>query len=82
MLKTYMQRDTSLRYREQVSDKKLAVEHTLYIEPEGYEELHNEVGSQSPTQHSTLVGFELTTFQFCMLRVILLSQPSHMKNKN
>ena len=77
-----MRRDISLRYREQVSDKKFAVEHTLDIEPEGYEELHNEVGSQSPTQHSTLVGFELTTFQFCMLRVILLSQPSHKKNKN
>ena len=57
------------------------MEHILHVQPEGYQEPHNEVVSQSPSQPSPLVGFELTTFQFCVLPVTSLCQPPHMKNR-
>ena len=57
------------------------MEHTLHVQPEGCLEPHNEVGSQSPSQPSPLVVFEMRTFQFCVLCAIPLCQPPHMKNK-
>ena len=69
------------RYRENIGDKKLSVEHTLQVQPEGYLEPHNDVGSQSPFRPSSSVGFELRTFQFCMLCAIPMCQPPHIKNK-
>ena len=59
---------------------KLSVEYTLHVQPECYLEFH-EVRSQSPSRPSPVVGFELRTFQFCVLCAILLYQPPHMKNK-
>ena len=57
------------------------MEHTLHVQPEGYLELH-EVGSQSPSRPSPLVGFKLRTFQFCVysfLTLILkLSNVTHL----
>ena len=68
------------RYRENIGDKKLSVEHILHAQPEGYMELH-EVVSQSSPLSSPSLGFELRTFQFCVLCAIPLCQPPHMKNK-
>ena len=59
----------------------LSVEHNLHVQPEGYQETHNEVGSQSSFQPSPLVGFELRTFKFCVLRAIPLCHALYMKNK-
>ena len=58
----------------------MSVEHTLHVQPEGYMEIH-EVASQSWPQPSPSLGFELRTFQFCVLCAIPLCQPSHMKHK-
>ena len=58
------------------------MEHTLHVQPEGYQEPHNEVVSQSPSQPSPSAGFELRTFKFCVLRAMPLCQASHTKNKN
>ena len=57
------------------------MEHTLHVQPEGYLEPHNEVGSQSPSQPSPSVRFELKTFQFCVLCGIPIGQPPHIKSK-
>ena len=57
------------------------MEHILHVQPEGYEKSHNEVGSKSPSQPSPWVGLELTTFQFCVLRITPLFQPPHIKNR-
>ena len=53
----------------------------LHVQPKGYEEPHNEVGSQSPAWATPSVGFEPRTFQFCVLSAIPPSQPPNMKNK-
>ena len=58
----------------------MSVEHTLHVQPKGYLGLH-EVGSQSPPLPIPSVGFELRTFQFCVLCATPLCQPPHMKNK-
>ena len=59
----------------------MSVKHTLHVKPEGYLEPYNKVGSQRPSQCSPLVGFQLKTFQFCVLYVIPLCQRPHMKSK-
>ena len=59
----------------------MSVEHTLHVQPEGYQEPHNEIGSQNPSQPSPSVGFELRTLKFCVLRVMPLCQAPHIKNK-
>ena len=46
----------------------------LHITPEGYQELHNGVGSSSPTQPNLLVGFKPGTFQLCVICTIPLCQ--------
>ena len=46
----------------------------LYITPEGYQELHNEIGSSSPAQPNLLVGFKPRTFQLCVICTIPLCQ--------
>ena len=68
------------RYKENICNKKLSVEHTLYVQLKGYLELHNEVGSQKPSRTRILVSFELRTFQFCVLGATTLCHP-HIKNK-
>ena len=37
------------RCTENIGDKKWSVEHTLHVQPEGYQEPHNNVGSQRPS---------------------------------
>ena len=59
----------------------MSVEHTLHVQHEGYLKPHNEVGSKSPSWLSPSLGFELTTFQFCLLCAIPPFQPPHIKNK-
>ena len=72
-------RDIERKYQ---GDKTLTVEHTLHVQPEGYQESHNEVVSQRPSRPSPSARFELRTFKFCVLRAMVRYQASHIKNKN
>ena len=47
----------------------MLVEHTLHVQPEGYQEPYNE-GLKAHPRPSPCVGFELRTFQVCVLRII------------
>ena len=62
-----------------MGDMKLSAKHTVHAQPEGYQEPHNE-GSRA---HPALAHrWDLNwIFQVCVLPVILLGQPPHMKKK-
>ena len=58
------------------------MEHILHTQPEGYHEPHKEIGSQSPSRPSPLLGPETSTFQLHVLHAIPLCQlPQMKKNK-
>ena len=59
----------------------MSVGHSLHAQPDGCKELHNGFGFQNPSWLCLSVEFQLRTFQFCVLRAILLCQPPHIKNQ-
>ena len=59
---------------------KLSAKHTLHVQPEGYQEPHNNGLQAHPAlSHQWHLNWE--SIQVCVLPVMLLDQPPHMKNK-